>query len=205
MKGLILKDLMGLKKIAKNYLIFILFYAIIASFSNMHAMFGGIIMIFAFMLPITAMSFDERSKWDSYALTMPISRKDLVLSKYALGLIFAAGSTIINLLYTLLIAKESFSTGTLTCVALFFVGMLFFSIIYPILLKYGVEKGRLTMILVFLAPTIIIMVLAKFFPEISLPSENVLKSLAIILPIVITIMYVASIFISFKICNKKEM
>ena len=34
------------------------------------------------MQVITTMSYDEYAKWDKYALTMNINRKDIVLSKY---------------------------------------------------------------------------------------------------------------------------
>jgi len=205
MKGLILKDLMGLKKFSKNYLIFILFYAVIGLFSNMYALFSGFIMVFAFMLPITAVSFDERSKWDSYALTMPISRKDIVLSRYLLGLIFAGAAVVICFVYTLITSGENFGTSLLLSGAFFLVGMLFFSIIFPILLKVGVEKGRLTMIIIFLLPTVIIMTLSKIGFDFSKPSEQTLMTIAWIAPFVVIAIFVASIFLSFRIYSKKEM
>lgn len=204
MKGLILKDIMGLKKISKNYLLFLIIYAIIASFSDMPAMFTSVVMVFSFMLPITALSFDERAKWDTYALTMPISRKDIVLSKYLLGLLFSVVAIVICFLYSFAVAKIDFKASALSAAGSLLVGMIFFSIIFPILLKFGVEKGRLTMIVIFLIPTALILMLPKLGLNIQLPSDKTFETIAIFAPIITIALFIASLFLSIKIYSSKE-
>ena len=88
MTGLILKDLLNLKKQGKVYLILIIFYFAIGLVNENSSMFASMMTMVAVLIPITAMAYDERCKWDRYALTMPVSRKDMVMSKYLLGLIF---------------------------------------------------------------------------------------------------------------------
>ena len=87
MKGLIIKDFLNLKKHSKYYIILMIFYFILGIANEDFIMFGSMIIVFSAILPITAISYDEKNNWDSYALTMPISRKDLIVSRYILGII----------------------------------------------------------------------------------------------------------------------
>jgi ABC-type transport system involved in multi-copper enzyme maturation permease subunit len=96
MKGLILKDLFNLKTQFRFYLFFILIFALM-SFTGMDMnTLGGVIALVCAMLPITALGLDEKNNWDKYALTLPVVRKDLVLSKYTLGLICTVAGSIVS-------------------------------------------------------------------------------------------------------------
>ena len=47
------------------------------------------------MLPISALGYDERCKWERYALSMPLRKKDLFFSKLLLGVLaIASGAAI---------------------------------------------------------------------------------------------------------------
>ena len=70
--------------------------------------------LFTIMIPMVAMSYDDKSKWDRYALTMPVSRRDMVLSKYLLALAFAAFALLITFLFNYCISlnfSESLTTS----------------------------------------------------------------------------------------------
>lgn len=43
--------------------------------------------LIAGMMPLSLYSYDERSKWDKYCLTMPLTRKRYVCGKYLFGLL----------------------------------------------------------------------------------------------------------------------
>ena len=85
MKGLLLKDYYTLLKQVRFYLIFLLIFTIIP---NMNL--SSIAIVYAAMLPITVIAFDERSKWDQLAAMMPYTERELVFSKYVLGYIAVA-------------------------------------------------------------------------------------------------------------------
>lgn len=102
MKGLILKDLLNLKAQYKVFVVMILFFVVFALMGDSHDTLGVILTMITIMLPITALAYDERSQWDKYALTMPVSRRDLVLSKYLLGLLLAGASLIVNIAFQIL-------------------------------------------------------------------------------------------------------
>ena len=93
MSALILKDFYVLWRQARYFLILILvFSAIPGSFNATFAV------VYTSMLPYTAMAYDERSKWDQLAATMPYSQRDLVLSKYVFGWLAAGAAVCISLL-----------------------------------------------------------------------------------------------------------
>ena len=81
MKGLILKDLLVLRQQSRVYLFMVLMFAAFAFLNKDPSFAGGMAAIVAVMLPITALSYDERSGWDRMALSMPVGRRELVLSK----------------------------------------------------------------------------------------------------------------------------
>ena len=99
MKGLILKDFYNLTKQYKIILVLVIFYLLVSVSSEDTNFFGGVVSILMVMQVITTLSYDEKSNWDRYALTMPISRSDLVLSKYILGGILLAVAFAVNFIF----------------------------------------------------------------------------------------------------------
>ncbi|WP_313162932.1 ABC-2 transporter permease [Sedimentibacter sp.] len=202
MIGLIIKDLINLKKLSKIYLLILLFYFIVSMAGGNQDMFGGMIVMLAVMIPITALSYDEKNKWNRYALTMPLMRGTIVLSKYILGLIFLiAASTlafITNIIFTEIILYENLMINLTT----FSVGIIMISFILPIILKFGVEKGRILMMIVIFTPVAIIVMLPKL--GIPAPEQETIEMFLKYLPIAAIITYVLSILVSVSIYKKKE-
>ena len=80
MKGLILRDLLNLRKNLKTIIIMCLFYTLLFSTLNPTFLSGMITILFAMQI-LTTFSYDDYSKWNMYALSLPITKKQLVLSK----------------------------------------------------------------------------------------------------------------------------
>ena len=74
MWGLIVKDLKNLKTQAKLFLVIAAVYLLFGIQSGNFMMLGGFAILLAAILPVTALAYDERSKWERYALTMPVTR-----------------------------------------------------------------------------------------------------------------------------------
>jgi ABC-2 type transport system permease protein len=205
MKGLIIKDFFVLKKQAKVLLALLVFYLVYAVATKDISMLAMITLL-CVMLPITTMAYDEKNKWDKYVLSMPIPRNTLVLSKYLFGIMLdLAGIIIVALISMLMIyfSNETKITEVLVMSVVFgAVGLVFLAIMLPILFKFGVEKGRILMMLVIFAPIILGMVFPKL--GIAPPSEHTLKLLAYSAPILIIFVLLLSIKISIAIYNKKE-
>lgn len=202
MAGLIYKDLLNLKAQAKVMVILIIVYGVIAVTSNNTAMLGGIVSVLAAMLPITAMGYDEKAKWDKYAMTMPVSRKDLVLSKYYLGGSFLLITLAFNIVFNLIVRIMDSADIIPIALLLFAAGIFFMAITLPLIFKFGVEKGRTVMFVLIASPTIVALLLSKL--NFQMPSEAFLKMLPLILVVLAILSLLASILLSISIYKRKE-
>lgn len=143
MKGLLLKDWYALRGQAGRLFFLIALYIVIGEFSGG---VGSIGILLCAMLPTSCLAYDERAKWDRYALSMPLSVKDLVVSKYLLGyLMLAAGAALKLLAMALPIGNGSDFTSFVLTIA---VSLLYLALQLPILFKFGVENGRIGMMIV---------------------------------------------------------
>ena len=87
MAGLILKDLMTIQRQLKTQAFVLIFFLFISIFMQQALMLFTIIIFIVTFQTITALTYDEQSSWDKYANTLPISKGDIVLSKYILSIL----------------------------------------------------------------------------------------------------------------------
>lgn len=149
MRALIQKDCYVLWKQMKIFLVVM----VVIMVGN--GAFGSVfIVIWCAMLPYTAIAYDERCKWDQLAAMMPYTPRDLVLSKYVLGWLCAGGAGALALAMQLIakVLPGSVDCGTPLSVLLSFCGSIcILSITLPLMLRFGVERGRMVMfVLIFL-------------------------------------------------------
>ena len=144
MKALILKDTYVIWRQMKYFLIFILiFSAIPNSFNNAFAV------IYAAMMPYTALAYDERSKWDQLAAMMPYSTRDVVLGKYVFGWLCIGGAAVLSGLLQAVLSLVTDRVFLPSVMALSILGAVcIMSISLPLMFRLGVEKGRLAMFLI---------------------------------------------------------
>jgi ABC-2 type transport system permease protein len=202
MTGLIIKDLLNLKKQGKIYLLLVVFYFAMGLVNENTSMFTSMMTMVAVLIPLTAMAYDERSKWDRYALTMPISRKNMVMSRYLLGLIFLIVAFVLSMLVNIVISNMKTAENTLVVLGGFSTGLMLMSVIFPLLFKFGVEKGRIFMMIVIFIPVAALMMISKL--GISMPDEEIIKSVIYLSPIIGAVIFFISIYVSLWIYKKKE-
>lgn len=146
MKGLLLKDWYVIRSQCKYILIISLLWIVITVSSGLYfAIIGSMLLA---ILPVTVMGLDERSKWDAFALTMPYSRREMVLSKYLLSLLAMAASCAVYTVASLaasLIRHTALQAAQLApaLVAILLTSVLSIALIYPLIFWLGVEKGRI--------------------------------------------------------------
>ena len=204
MKGLILKDLFNLKAQYKVFLVMITFFVVFALLGDNHDTLGLILTMITIMLPITAMAYDERSQWDKYALTMPVARKDLVLSKYLLGLLLAGAALVVNLAFQVLSGPGLTTGAVLSCMGMFGGAIIALSLILPIMFKFGVEKGRLVLMLTMFLP-LGLMYLSKGKVNLPQPSAEVLQILPYAAGAALVLVFLFSLLISLRVYKLKEL
>lgn len=205
MKGILYKDLLVLKKQGFIIIGCLALYAVIALMGeSSSSIFSFAVVFLGAMLPITAMGYDEQAKWDKYALSMPVSRNGMVLSKYLLSLIVFTAASVLNLIVMLVQNKGSLAgDDLLASLSVLSFGVLYVSVILPLLFRFGVEKGRLMTLLVIFVPVGIVMLLQM--AGVPLPSSEVeVLSLLKIAPVVALAGLILSVLISMAIYQKKE-
>ena len=155
MKGLLLKDTYTLLKQLKIYLLFVVILSVIPSGNFTTSM----AIVYAAMLPITAIAFDERCKWDQLAAMMPYSKRSLVVSKFLIGYISVAFCLLLSMGMQALISAfggHPFTTeAALTAVLTTFAGLILLAVNLPFMFWLGVERGRVVF-LVLIAATVFI-------------------------------------------------
>ena len=201
MKGLLLKDILNLKQQAKLYLIVIAVWLVIGISNQDANFFVGLILICALFFPISATAYDEKAKWDRYVLTMPVSKSDIVMSKYLLSLLCALMGSVISLIAGIAISSDLKET-LLSFMFFISLALILLSIVLPAIFKYGVEKGRIIIILVFLIPTLFGLAFSKL--DIPLPSEKILMQVIYFSPVISIVFILCSISISKRIYAHKE-
>lgn len=191
MKGLILKDLLNLKGNVKFILLFIIMFGFMSSLGDGNINnFIGVIIVLCTTMIVSTFSYDDLNKWDSYVLTMPINRNDIVLSKYLTMLIFSFIGVLVSLIVSVTIGyfkNTLILNETLLINALILsISVCFGSLILPLIYKFGTERARLLMILCFLVPTLALLVFKSILENISSPIsiEIILNTLVYSLPLV---------------------
>lgn len=146
MKALLMKDCYVLWKQMRIFILILLVFCLFnGSFGNLF------VVIWASMMPYTAMAYDERSKWNQLAAMMPYSTRDIVLSKYALGWLLMVCALVLCLVAQNL--ARFFNAGLLEIAPLssyllgLLSGILILNITLPLFFRFGVEKGRMWMFL----------------------------------------------------------
>lgn len=142
MKALVRKDFYVVVKQMKFFILFIVVFSLLPSMStNLFAI------VYAAMLPYTAMAYDERSHWDQLAAMMPYSIRDIVLSKYVLGWAFVGISVLFTLAAQLVTMPFThYPPAPLDTLTAFCTGVIVMAITLPLMFRFGVEKGRVVFI-----------------------------------------------------------
>lgn len=218
--GLITKDLLQLKNYRKTLIVFILIFVFAGLAQETTKGVGFMItvmLILGFgMFGMATFNYDEQSKADGYILTFPVTKKEILLSKY----ILIIGSTIIgaivgiiaSYIIVFIINKQLPNIQDYINVAL--AGILGVGLIeaiqIPCVYKWGAEKGRIQM---FIVAAIIILLAGGLFAVaqnsiINLATANILNIMNNFLPLILIlatiIIYYISYKVSYRIYKKKE-
>lgn len=201
-KALILKDLLCLRQQAKSVGLVLLVWLVLSVAMGNGMFFCALGVIYVIMLPMMTLSFDERSKWDSRALTMPVTRAQLVLSRYATALL--AGLALCAL-GAVVIAAVDGPEQAASSLGFYLAGALMLAVAMPLMLKLGVEKARILVALCYLVPFLGLLLAEKLGVDV----EEALASLsgprpALIAAVIVLAALALSVLISLGIYRHKE-
>lgn len=214
MNGLLYKDLLNLGSTLKYLAVMTLIFCVVFLPLGNELPVYIILIMFGAMLPTTAISFDTAARWDIYAASLPLSRRDIVRSKYLLmaGGICVAGivSLTIAEAMTILMPGEGIIlpfVDPLPLMVMFVAcGLILGSIALPLTLKFGAEKMRYIVMLIALTPVLVVLGMT-FLMDLSgttLAVPALLPALIGILLAVTVVLVVVSYRFSTRIYTSRE-
>lgn len=207
MIGLLLKDILQLKRVIKILGLLALFYGGMAVAQGSAEMIVIFAIVMIIMIMFNTISLDEHGKWNQYALTLPYNRTELVLGKYLLVFIAAIVMTIAVMLFELGISGVGSSVvesgATVFCAGLFSA-----SVMLPVIFKFGIDTGRYIVMLIALLPSLLMLVAKQMNLSFKLiPIQKIVEILnraPWILIIIVAVTFLGSILLSLQIYKKKE-
>lgn len=205
MLGLIKKDLLLMKTNAKSLLVIFIIYLLMAINGN----FDIVVMLPLFMmvLLISTFGYDEYNNWDAYVNALPVGRKNIILSKYLTSAILLVCSSIISCIIAYVLTffyEKSDISHSLSYIGGCLCGMLItISLMYPLIFKYGSQKGRIAGFVLIAGSGFVLGLLSKI--KVFSTVVNSFETYFLIAFIVLTIlMLIGSYIISVKIYSKRE-
>ena len=221
-KGLLKKDLYNLASYKTSLILVVLFCGI--AIIGTDAIYWGSIIIgmIVGMISLSTFSYDDMAKSNRYILTLPVTRKEIVLEKYILAIGATILGSLLGFILTLLIGNImnyvrpdrvidiSIEALLATTVGGFFGVSFIQAIQIPSIFKWGAEKGRIQMFIVLLFLVLIgtgvgFLIRESGFTIDIAKLESVLKNFGLAFLIILSlIMYFISYKISYKIYKNKE-
>lgn len=205
MLGLIKKDLLLMKTNAKSLLVIFIIYLLMAINGN----FDIVVMLPLFMmvLLISTFGYDEYNNWDAYVNALPVGRKNIILSKYLTSAILLVCSSIISCIIAYVLTffyEKSDISHSLSYIGGCLCGMLItISLMYPLIFKYGSQKGRIAGFVLIAGSGFVLGLLSKI--KVFSTVVNSFETYFLIAFVVLAIlMLIGSYIISVKIYSKRE-
>lgn len=215
MKSLILKDLYNVGHNVKSMLLIL---AVMAAAFLPTSGVTAYLFICAFlcsMMIITTFSLDDTAKWNRYAMIMPISRKDLVISKFIVLAIFSAAGSLFGLIVSVIVEtadpEKTFNISRLGEMLFFALAAWTFSLILegiaiPLAFKFGAEKGRILLLVSSLIPLTICYLAYRLLLMLGVQiTDHLLFVLLCWSPVIALLWCLIMCKISYQIFAKKEL
>ena len=209
MLGLIKKDFLLIKANLKSMIIIFVIYIMLAFQGTFDVTF--IIPLIGIMLFISTFSYDDFNNWNSYAVTLPDGRKNVVRAKYIASIILTIILAAVALVIGIGISYTKTNSINLNEIISSLMGtmlssVIIISLLYPIVFKFGATNGRIILFAVVFGIAGIGALIAQFVD--TTPIINMINRLdsysLIAIPIISAILLGISYLISNKIYQNKE-
>lgn len=216
MKGLLIKDIKLIQG-QKNLLYLIIAMPIIIMLYSDNASFLlGYIPFCLSSITLSTIGYDKADNGNLFLFSLPISRKNYAIEKYCFSLLVGGSAwifaTILSLVIDNIKGTGKFEEMLMTALMILPFILLIQAIMIPLQLKFGREKGRLTILGLFVVlfgiGAAVVKITEAFdidivsvLDSLSTVSMGVLATSAIFIAIVILLI---SMTISISIMNKKE-
>lgn len=216
MKGLLTKDF-RIFLVQKRFFILLVFIALILNFGTDGSFAVSYMASMGSIFVLSTISYDEFDNGMPFLMTLPVTRKTYAREKYVFGIVLGFAMWLVGValsIISLLIGggvgdiKEAVIAAAV-CIPLF---IILLSVMIPIQLKFGAEKGRIALIAVFGIVFLICFGIGKFVEVMGIDMSQVAGMLSKVSENVLVVGVVAAtviiLLISYRvstiIMEKKE-
>lgn len=215
MIGLMKKDFFNVASSLKVYVLIPILFAFISYTNESMDLLAFSTCFVGIFIVMSCFAYDDMAHFDAFALTLPISRKDMVFSKFLIGNLFLIIVFVISNLLAFLLAIvfeghfENYSVQYFleyTFLATMVVNMIT-GIVSCIMFKYGSEKGRVVFLIIFIGIGFAGGLLGNLFNGINIGSLiNFLNQYWTVLALPVSLLVEGiCIWVSTRVMEKKEL
>ena len=157
MRGLVCKDFLVVLRVGKVYLAALGIYFCLTLVGLFDAgFFSSFLAIIVVTIPLSSFTYDESARWNKFAAATPAGRDGVVRGKYCFlllsGVLLSAAMLVILTLFcafkgTWAQLPELLAVAVAVTCASLFVNL----VVFPLIFRFGPEKGRILMMVFFLA------------------------------------------------------
>ncbi len=195
MKGLFLKDFYNLRQLLLWYgVMMALFIAAAVISKNLSFMMGFGVFI-TISTASSSMAYDEKDNWFKFARACGLSPLAIAAEKYLLTLALGALSFALLAVCQAVIGEIDWMLNA----GFFAINLMIGAVVFPVLFKFGVEKGRLALIAALVAAIALSVLLMSVSGSITTPLALALFTAACLA------LFALSMWLSAKILGKKDM
>lgn len=211
MKGLIIKEFLAMRRYLKIIGVLLALYIVMALLAHSVAFFSAVNALLVVFCAFNSFSYDRYNHWDEFAVTLPVSRLEMVRSKYAFLLLLSLAFTLIIVLVNLIInvsANAGLSAVIKNALASVSFALAYLSITTPLIYQFGLEKARYIMIVCAFVPFLLSYIFSLLAEKgsIILPAKETIAAASVYtVPILTALFFIGSYMLSKLIFLKKDL
>lgn len=154
MIGLLKKEYYLMEGQMKSWLIVAVFCFFYSYFMNADSFLFMLIILIGIMSTMTVFSLDKACGWDTYVISLPLTRKEIVEARYLFAFLIDIGVSLacclLMLLRGLMNGGVNIPESLHSLFQILLVTILMQLLLFPVIYKLGVEKARFVYMAVFI-------------------------------------------------------
>lgn len=166
MKAMLYADWLNFRQSIRSMLFILFVFAFTAFVGSRPMFFIMIVAMLSILLPATLCASDQAHGWDKLSLSLPILRREVVQSKFLLGLLVNLAlfllAAAMTAAYSLVDPSTSMTENMLSLFAGELIALFLMGVMFAITFRFGVEKSRYILIAVVWIPILAMAGLVKF-------------------------------------------
>lgn len=208
MKGLLLNDWFIIWKQCWMQILCIIIFGLLSILGD-NQNFLLFVVLYSALLPQTVMAYNEKNKWDKMALTMPVSRDQVVGERYLMSFLLVTAAFIICIVFSFI--KTLIVGGNINVVLQFVLLMggmtlIINSIYLPVIFRFGMERARLCVIIIAgVIGGLVYMISSGEASGLINIAESIMNANIILYLTICLLIYILSMLVSMGIYSKKQL